>query len=143
MNSSVCVDASFILRTLVPGPYSPQALALYTKWYAQRVLLVAPALLPFEVTAVLRRQVYLEQLLPEEGEAAFVAFRAIRIRLYSRSGLLSRAWELAKAFNRPRTYDMAYLAVAESLGVDFWTADERLYNAVKEKLLYVRWVGEL
>src|SRR3712207_1905189 len=101
MNSSVCIDASFILRTLVPGPYSPEAIALYTSWYARQTLLVAPALLPFEVTAVLRRQVYLGHLLTEEGEAAFEAFRAIRIRLYSRSRLLSRAWQLAKEFNRP------------------------------------------
>ena len=31
--------------------------------------------------------------------------------------------------------------LAEMLACPFWTADERLYNAVKEQLSWVRWLG--
>jgi predicted nucleic acid-binding protein len=31
--------------------------------------------------------------------------------------------------------------VAERLNCDFWTADERLFNAVQESLNWVKWVG--
>jgi predicted nucleic acid-binding protein len=142
MNSSVCVDASLILRTLIPAPYSPQALDLLSQWQQQQTTLIAPTLLPFEVTSVLRRLVFLKELRAEDGEAAFDAFRKIKIRFSARAALFPLAWKLVKEFNRPRAYDVTYLALAQLEGVELWTADERLYNAVKGKLAWVRWVGE-
>ncbi len=50
--------------------------------------------------------------------------------------------ELAERFRRPATYDPHYLALAEREGCEFWTADERLWNAVKADLPWVRWLGE-
>jgi len=50
-------------------------------------------------------------------------------------------YALAAQFNRPAAYDSQYLAVAERLGCEFWTADERLYNAVKTHLSWVKWLG--
>ena len=44
-------------------------------------------------------------------------------------------------YNRPRAYDAAYLALAELRGCEFWTTDERLYNAVSHDLTWVKWVG--
>ena len=39
-------------------------------------------------------------------------------------------------------YDSHYLALAETLGCDLWTADERFYRAVSPVAPNVRWVGE-
>lgn len=39
-------------------------------------------------------------------------------------------------------YDAAYLALAERLGVDFLTGDERLYNAMKTRWKRVKFVGD-
>lgn len=33
-------------------------------------------------------------------------------------------------------------ALAEILGCEFWTADERLVNAAKDKLPWNRWLGD-
>jgi len=49
---------------------------------------------------------------------------------------------LATHFNRPTAYDAHYLALAEMLGCEFWTADRRLYNAVKEELPWVKWLSD-
>jgi predicted nucleic acid-binding protein len=59
----------------------------------------------------------------------------------SDDALLRRGLALATQFNRPTAYDAQYLAVAERLGCDFWTADERLYNAVNTQLAWVHWLG--
>ncbi|GIV76846.1 MAG: hypothetical protein KatS3mg050_1240 [Litorilinea sp.] len=66
---------------------------------------------------------------------------ALKIRLSHRKGIFPLAWELAKQFNQPRAYDTAYLALAQLHQCDFWTADEKLYNAVKDALPWVKWVG--
>jgi predicted nucleic acid-binding protein len=55
--------------------------------------------------------------------------------------LLKRGYELAEEFNRPTAYDAQYLALAERLSCDFWTADERMSNAVSGKFLSIRWLG--
>ena len=34
------------------------------------------------------------------------------------------------------------LADAEESGSEFWTADQKLYNAVKDRLPFVKWLGD-
>jgi len=143
MTSLVCVDASIVVRTLVYGPHSEQATALLWRWSRQQVALIAPSLLIFEVVSTLRRLVTLKEITPEEGTEAFQRSLAYQIRLSHRKPVLALAWELANQFNRPRAYDTAYLALAQMQQCDFWTADEKLYNTVKDKLPWVNWVGNV
>ena len=55
--------------------------------------------------------------------------------------LLAQAYEVATRFNLPRTYDAEYLALAERLNCEFWTADEVLVNSVQAKFPNIRWLG--
>jgi predicted nucleic acid-binding protein len=142
MSSPVCVDASLILWTLIPSPLSDQAEAALQKWHQERVTLVAPALFAFEVTSSLRRLVYLKAITPDEGEKAFERFLQIGVRLSHRRGIFPLAWSLANRFDLPRTYDTAYLALAQLRNCEFWTADKRLCNAVSKDLDWVKWVGD-
>lgn len=57
--------------------------------------------------------------------------------------LHERAWNLAAEPNRPTAYDAPYLALAEILVCEFWTADKRLYQAVQSRLPWVCWLGTL
>jgi len=54
---------------------------------------------------------------------------AMPVRLSAPRTLFVRAWELAAELDRPQVYDCFYLATAELLGTELWTADERFYNA--------------
>jgi predicted nucleic acid-binding protein len=143
MNSRVCVDASLIIRTLVPEPLTEQALTLLAKWRREQATLLAPALLAFEVTATLRRYVHFKRIAPSQGEKAFDQFLSMDVRLSHRRGIYPLAWALAKQLNRPTAYDTAYLALAQLYHCDFWTADEKLYNAVKSQLPWVQWIGTM
>lgn len=142
MNSLVCVDASLVLRTLVPGPHSQNALGLVSKWSSDKTSLIAPALIAFEVTAVLRLHVFQQVLTAEESKEALEKFMQQGIRLSNRRGIFPLAWELAQRFNRPRAYDTAYLALAQINSCEFWTADQKLYNAVHHELDWVRWIED-
>lgn len=142
MKSVVCVDASLMVRTLVPGSFTEQALALVATWRREQVMLVAPALLAFEVTATLRRYVHFQRIMPAQGEKAFEQFLQIDLRLSHRQRIFPLAWALAKQFHRPTAYDTVYLALAQLNHCDFWTADEKLYNAVRHALPWVKWIGE-
>ena len=53
-------------------------------------------------------------------------------------GQRQRAWEIATDFGFATVYDATYLALAELRGCEFWTADERLVNQVKDTLSFVK-----
>ncbi len=55
---------------------------------------------------------------------------AMPIHLPASAGLLQLGWELARRYDRPQAYDCFYLALAEILDTELWTADRRFYNAV-------------
>lgn len=137
----VCVDASLILASLVPDPFSQNVAQLLTRWEREGQTLVAPTLLAFEVTANLRRFVHTKTLTVREGDEALQYFLQLPIRLSAQRGIFPLALKLAREFNHPRAYDSTYLALAHLRHADFWTADERLYNSVKHRLNWVYWAG--
>ncbi len=135
------LDASVVLKSYLPEDGSEQARMIFEDWALGHVQLLAPALMPYEVTNAL--VVALRKHRLDEARAAeiFRAFVRLRIPTQELAGLEGRVWALALEHGRT-AYDAAYLALAEHEGVPFITGDKRLYNAVKGKLPWVRWVGD-
>lgn len=142
----VCVDASLVLKLVLREPDSELAEALFARWQADRVRLIAPAFCPVEVDSVIRRKSSTgdpaRRLSPEQAELAFQAVQMVPLRVVEEPLQRRRAWELAKLLELPVVYDSHYLALAELRGCEFWTADEKLYRTAKEKLNYVRLLAE-
>ena len=142
MNSQVCIDANLVLKLVLVEADSSKAQQLWDTWIDADIEVVAPPLIAFEGTSVICNKLYRGLVPPEEAKLMFKAFHLLGVRLLYPDGLHERAWELVKRFNRPQAYDSHYLALAEILGIEFWTADERLYNAVKHDLSWVQWLGD-
>lgn len=140
--SLVCVDASLIIRFLLPGEFRIETWTKFELWRQTETQLIAPALIEYEVSASIRRMVYHKSITPIEGDDAFAALEDLHFHLSSDRTLHHRAWQLAKRFNQSRTHDMTYVALAELNNCPFWTADERLYNSVRQQLSWVHWIGE-
>jgi predicted nucleic acid-binding protein len=136
----LCLDASLVLHLVLPAERDPATDRLWRDWTAQGVRPLGPALLYAEVTSVIRLHVATRRLSDEEGEAVFRAFNALGIQRVDRDDLHLRAWELAKRYQRPRVYDMIYLALAQLEDLELWTGDERLVNALAGHEPRVRWV---
>jgi predicted nucleic acid-binding protein len=142
MSFSVCIDANVLVMALIAGPLADRANALFAQWQRDDVQLIAPMLFAYEVPSAIRRAVHLKQVTSTEGDAAFEKFLRLPVRLSTRREVIPIAWELAKQFSRPQIYDATYLAVAQINDCDFWTADEKLYNVVRDELDWVRWLGD-
>ncbi len=142
MSSQVCVDASFALKLVLEEEDSDVAQAMWTAWSAQDVEIIAPCHLIFEATSVIRNHVYRREISAEAGQVAFDAFLAQEIKLLHPGRLEKRAWELARQYNRPTAYDAYYLALAEHASCELWTADGRLYKAVRDALPWVKSLRE-
>jgi len=138
----VCVDASLAVTWLLRIQEDNYADDLRRKWQVGGIEMTGPSMFHSEVTSVLREEVYFKRLSQEEGEEAFSLYASIPIRIVDDIIVYRLAWELARKYNLPRTYDMQYLAVAEMEDCELWTVDRKLVNAVQGKNKRVRWVGE-
>ena len=137
-SSTVCVDASLVVRLVESGTYEAPAVRLWTEWHETGCSVVAPTLLYYEVSNAMRRYVVHGELLPEEAAEALEAALDLDIALYGNADLHRRALELADHLALPAAYDAHYLALAEAFGADLWTADLRLVKTVGEILPWVR-----
>ncbi|MBI4506941.1 MAG: type II toxin-antitoxin system VapC family toxin [Chloroflexi bacterium] len=129
-------------------PLSAQAEALYRQSIASGERIVAPPLLPIEVTNVIRQCMRRAKspaprlLSLSEAEEAVRRFVHLPIALIMPAQLHQQALQLAARFDLPAVYDAHYLALARLLGCALWTADRTLVNTVAGGPPFVRWLGE-
>lgn len=143
MTSLVCVDASMVIKLVVAEPGSDQADRLWESWIQAETTVLAPSLLNYEMTAILRKKTSRGELSPDVADRALAAAFSLDIETVAFSHALHhRALELARQFDRPTAYDAHYLALAEAEDCEFWTVDRRLYNSVQNRFSLIRWLEE-
>lgn len=139
--ASVVVDSGILIASVLKERFFQKADALLEYWRQNNIQFAAPVLFQYEVVAVARKVVFQKRATLEEATEARDFMLAYEVETYLDDTLLKRAYELATQLDRPTAYDAQYLAVAERLNCEFWTADEKLFNAVHDKLDWVKWVG--
>ncbi len=142
--TTVCVDASLVIKLVAQEPGSDLADRLFATWKAGGVRMVAPPFYAAEVDSVLRQKVALRrELTEEEAYCCFSAACLVPIEPLNLPGQRQRAWDLASMFGFPHVYDAVYLALTELLGCEFWTADRRLVEKVGGRLPFVHLLDEI
>jgi predicted nucleic acid-binding protein len=139
--SLVVLDSSILLASVYPEMLTRQAQSLLIALQNSNTFFHAPILLRYEVVAVSRKAVHQRRISPEQGRVALNQLIRYPVTLHFDDLLLERAYELAEEFYRPTAYDSQYVALSERLNCDFWTADERLFNAIKSKYPSIHWLG--
>ncbi|MGA9351316.1 MAG: type II toxin-antitoxin system VapC family toxin [Anaerolineae bacterium] len=140
--SPVCVDANIVVKLVAPEPDRPLALALWGKWLNEDREIVAPYLFCFEITSAIWRKAKRGLMSVEEAKEAVRGALMLGVRLLHPSNISLKAFDLAARFDRPAAYDTHYLALAEMMEGEFWTADERLYNTVRDDFSRIHWLGD-
>jgi len=139
--SRLVVDSSFIVRFLVEDPDSNYAV-LWRRWEDHDATIYAPALAKYEVTNALWKHERSRELSAEAVTDSVLRLNALPIELVDFGELHLHALQVARWFNQRRAYDSHFVALAQLLGCDLWTADKRLRNAVGHHLPWVRLVDE-
>jgi predicted nucleic acid-binding protein len=139
---TVVVDANILIAFgLADEPLHAQANQILSAWQTTKEHLTAPRLFRSEITAVVRKAVYQQRITSEQGRVMLSQLLIYPMEFHEDDDLLKEAYELAVHFNRPRAYDAQYMALAERLQCDFWTADERLVNSTQGQFSHIRWLG--
>jgi predicted nucleic acid-binding protein len=138
------VDASLAAKWVLPEDYSDQALALFTATAASGEPIVAPPLLPIEVTNIIRRRMLAptDPLTLPQATAALARFLAFPVRLATPTDLYQRAFTLAATYQLPAAYDAHYLAVSQIHSCTLWTDDQRLLRELRGRFPTIAWIGD-
>jgi predicted nucleic acid-binding protein len=141
MTSWVVVDSGLYLAIGLHEPFAANAQALLDSLIAAKYQMAAPYLFRYELALVTRKYVARGRITLDDAQEMLRGLLREPVEPFADEQLLRRAYELATEYNRPTAYDSLYLALAEQLDCEFWTADLKLFNAVSTKLTWVKWIG--
>ncbi len=139
--NAIIIDASVAVKWPITEPYTIEARALRDYALRQAIPLIAPALFGYEVTSVLKRKVSEGLLTLADAQLALTGILAIvQLRPFSRP-LALRVLEISDLVRQRLAYDAQYVAFAQQLGCDFWTADKNFYDDARTAFPQVQWIG--
>jgi predicted nucleic acid-binding protein len=137
------IDTSVVLKWyLVDETYGQEARRILDQHVAGDVTLLAPTILSYEVLNALLVAERMDRIAEEVTEKAFWGFLELEIEFCDPSDVYMDTLALARSYQRS-IYDASYLALAKKNHIDFVTGDERLFNAVKNELKWVKWIGKV
>jgi predicted nucleic acid-binding protein len=131
------VDASVVVDLVAPdvGGDAP-ARVLFGKWAAEGTEPAAPGLLWLETSNALLTGIRRGRWSGADADAAQARLERIPLQRSDIASDLARAFELARRYDNWPVYDMVYVALAERLGTELITADQRL----RARLAHLGWV---
>jgi len=120
VTGALVVDASFVMALLTD---SDDAMTAWARDLIDGADLVAPHLMPVEVTRALRNAERRELVTPEQAALTHEDLIDLDVELHPFEPFASRVWALRHAVS---PYDAWYVALAERLDAPLVTLDRRL-----------------
>jgi predicted nucleic acid-binding protein len=140
--NAVVIDTSLAVKWVVPEIHQAEALSLIAGWVADGVDVIVPSWFACELTNVLFQRMRRGDLTLSDAQLAFGAiFAKVNVR-EPEPAVALRALEVANDHGLRASYDAHFLALAEYLGIEPWTADDRFWDAVKSNFPWVEWIGQ-
>jgi predicted nucleic acid-binding protein len=142
-NEIAVIDASLVMKAILPNPEFAQCQAVLAQLKNQR--LIVPALWFYEITSALARAVHFKQLTASEARSALHQAMSLGVQvILPDETQANMAFDLTLQLNRAAAYDSFYLSTAIALDADFWTADQRLVHSYQgDKPVWLHGVDEV
>lgn len=144
MAQRIVVDANLCVALIVPLAYSDAAAKKWLSWTSERVNLYAPRLWEYEVVSALRKAIVAGLIAGDEMESALQRLYMLGVEVVNPDIKLHRsALQWSERLMQPVAYHCQYLALAESIQAELWTADKRLIVALKDQnISWLHWIGK-
>lgn len=140
------VDASAAVKYVLAEEWSANVKALFALTLAERRPVFGPPHVIGEGLNPIYQRVRTNRpefrLSEQEAGTAVNAFVRLPIMLVFPRDLYREALGIAVQHSLPSTYDSLYVALAQMLRAELWTADRQLFDAVGTTAPWVRWIGD-
>ncbi|MGH2457585.1 MAG: type II toxin-antitoxin system VapC family toxin [Chloroflexota bacterium] len=134
------VATKWLLR-LADEPHSEHAALVLEAYQQDRVHLLAPEHINYEIGHALHRAVRRDRITAEQGRSLLSLFYSLQVPTTTNSEILLHAWTVADRFGCS-FYDGVYLALSELSGIPFLHADYRLRNMLHGRFPLARWIED-
>jgi predicted nucleic acid-binding protein len=137
------IDSGILVKwQLTSEEYASEAQELLEDWRHRVTKVCVPIHVFTEVMSAFLKAQRRGRLSEQEALDGVNILLGFPVTFYKVTGrIITRALQIATQENQ-RGYDCVYVALAERKGMDFWTADERLFNAVRLRYPFVRWIAD-
>jgi predicted nucleic acid-binding protein len=131
VTGSLVVDASFVMALLTN---SSDAMTTWANGLLDGADLVAPHLMPVEVTSALRNAERRELVTPEQAALTHEDLVDLDVEFHPFDPFASRVWALRHTVS---PYDAWYIALAERLDAPLATLDRRLARTADARCEFI------
>lgn len=129
---AIVIDANIAVNAIIPIEVAPIYLACFAKWQDERAAIYAPAFWLAEAASAIRQYVYRKAITSSEAHSVVRRIFALQVEVVPLDEeLCQHALDWAAKIQHSKIYDSLYLALAERLRAEFWTADKKLADAAR------------
>ncbi len=141
----IVIDASVVVPLIIAHPLTRAAEDCLRHWKQEYYRLVSPCFMPVEVVSALRQAVFLGKFNPQQALQAVDILMAMGIELVLPSAeVLQASLRWAERLGQSKAYDSQYVALAEQMEAELWSADERLVHGLQaQDVNWAHWIGEI
>ncbi len=142
MAGEVVVDTSLAFKWLVDEDDSALADDYHRSWRAAGIRIVVPCWFACELGNVLHQRV-LSGRLTSIQSTQLLRFGLTWVTVLDPDTEIAvRGIQIASQLRQRASYDSQYVALAERLGCELWTADRRFGLAAQPIYPFVHWLGQ-
>ena len=134
-NNNIVLDAYVIIKWFTKEENRDKAINIRDKYINEEIEIFVPDLILYEITNALRYNPNFDE--NDVKEALNSLFDLGITIITPTKEILEKAIDIAFS-NNTSLYDSTYIALSEIIGFEFITADEKLYNKVKDEFERVR-----
>ncbi len=143
-STSIVIDSNLAVYAVLVSPLQQRIVTLFRAWKSEGRELAAPELLLNEAVSAIHRTASAGKIPAKQAAIALDDMMDLRIRTApSDKELCQAALVWAVKMGQSNAYDAFYLALAERLGAELWTADRKLAEGARRAgAAWVHLVGE-
>lgn len=136
------VDATIVVKWLVPEELSGRAHALLEAALREQRTLAGVASLPMDVAQVIYQRGRKGDLTPSETDGALALLERLEIDTLPPPDLATESVAFAREAGIKQLHDAQQIVLARMLAADLWTADPTLHSNASGSMPWVRWLGD-
>ena|SRR5438132_301152 len=142
VSDQLVMDCTVAVKWEITGePHAAEAVKLLRDWQHGVTGIHTPSHFRAEVVSAFLRAFRRGRITDVEAENSIRSLLAASLQLHEIcAGLADRAFAIARRHGQG-AFDCIYVALAEREGIEFWTADQRLYNALHAHYPFIRWLA--